>query len=214
MFVRFRVVRHRLVVNLVATRRERGKIVSEHVARLGSAALPEPISAAERILFWRDLKDRWRDLIDRLGNRVTADDRKKAPAAIHARIPKPTEAEEQAMRVAALRNTVEEWEGLQTLSSKRVEAERKLVEEYERSIAESQTLVDDAAQKAHRARMFTLKLASGGRLDGDDEMALNYVVNLANKRDAYIRSEPRPAARGKRGRQKRRHWLRIAEEAP
>jgi hypothetical protein len=170
MFVRFRVVRHRLVVNLVATRRERGKIVSEHVARLGSAALPEPISAAERILFWRDLKDRWRDLIDRLGNRVTADDRKKALAAI-------TEAEEQAMRVAALRNTVEEWEGLQTLSSK-------------------------------------LKLASGGRLDGDDEMALNYVVNLANKRDAYIRSEPRPAARGKRGRQKRRHWLRIAEEAP
>jgi hypothetical protein len=45
LFVRFRSVRHRLVVE---TRRETGKVRSEHIARLGSVALPEPISARER----------------------------------------------------------------------------------------------------------------------------------------------------------------------
>jgi hypothetical protein len=50
------------VVNLVDTRRIGGKVVSDHIARLGSVALPEPISAGERILFWRNLKKRWRDL--------------------------------------------------------------------------------------------------------------------------------------------------------
>jgi hypothetical protein len=106
MFVRFRIVRRRLVVNLVETRRVGRKIVSEHIARLGSAALPEPINAAERILFWRDLKERWRDLIGRKGNRITADDRKKALAAIHQRIPKPTEAELQAARIEAVKDDI------------------------------------------------------------------------------------------------------------
>jgi hypothetical protein len=48
LFVRFRSVRHRLVVDLVETRRETGKVRSEHIARLGSVALPEPISVRER----------------------------------------------------------------------------------------------------------------------------------------------------------------------
>jgi hypothetical protein len=62
MFVRFRRSRHRLVVSLIETRRVDGRIVSEHVAALGSAALPEPIGARERVRFWRGLKARFRDI--------------------------------------------------------------------------------------------------------------------------------------------------------
>jgi hypothetical protein len=136
MFVRFRAVRHRLVVNLVATRREGGKIKSEHIARLDSVGLPEPIM-------------------------------------------------------------------LGASSSDCIEADRKLIESCERSIAEKQVSVDLAAQKAHRARMFTLELVRGDRLEGDDDLVLDYVAGAANKRDARIRAQPRPAARGRRGRQKR-----------
>jgi hypothetical protein len=211
MFVRFRAVRHRLVVNLVAARPADGKIVSEHIARLGSAALPEPISAVERILFWHDLKDRWRDLIDRLGNRVTADDRKKVLAAVHARIPKPTEAERQAARIEAARDKVETWEELRASSSRRIELERKSIDTAQRSIAEDQTRVDLAAQNAHAARMVALKLMRSERVDGDDELMLDYIAGAANKRAARVRAAPRPAARGRRGRQKRPRGLKAAE---
>ena len=203
MFVRFRAVRHRLVVNLVATRRAGGKIVSEHIARLGSVRLPEPISAAERILFWRDLKGRWRDLIDRLGNRVSADDRQKALAAIDARIPKPTEADWQEARIATMRDKVETWEGAGVLCSNRIEDSRQMIDLCNEHIAGDQALADEAAQKAHTARMLTLKLSRGERIEGDDEMMLSYVANALAGWDADIRAEPRPAARGRRGRRKR-----------
>jgi hypothetical protein len=211
MFVRFRVVRHRLVVNLVETRREGGKVKSAHIARLGSAALPEPISVGERLLFWSDLKDRWRELIDRLGNRVSADDRKKALAAIHVRIPKPTAAEAQTLRIEAMRDKVEMWERLGASSARSIEGERKLIATCERSIAEDQVLADEAAQKAHLARMFTLKLANGERITDDDDVVLDYVAGVARKRDREIREAPRPAARGRRGRQKRPRWSKVAE---
>ena len=59
--------------------------------------------------------------------------------------------------------------------------------------------------------MFTLELARGERLEGDDELALDYIVTAANKRAANIRAAPRPAARGRRGRQKRSRSLKAAE---
>jgi hypothetical protein len=114
MFVRFRRVRHRLVVDLIETRRVGGKVRSEHIARLGSTALPEPVALAERISFWRELKDRFREMAVRLANRVSADDRRKALAAIHARIPKPTQADEQAheqaIEIEKARTDLAYWE--------------------------------------------------------------------------------------------------------
>jgi hypothetical protein len=85
MFVRFGTVRSRLVVDLVETRREGGKVKSEHIARLGSVALP--VEAKERVRFWQELKRRFRDIAARLANRVSSDDRRKALAAIHAAFP-------------------------------------------------------------------------------------------------------------------------------
>ena len=215
MFVRFRAVRHRLVVNLVATRRREGKIVSEHIARLGSAALPEPISAAERILFWRDLKDRWRDLIERLGNRVTADDRKKALAAIHARIPKPTEADEQAMRIEAVRGILARCEKDRAYFDRRLKSEREMIAKLEVDAAEDRAAIDLSDAASHKTQTFLVRLLAGERIDGDDKVMVDHIIDAANKRDADIRAESRPAARGRRGRQKRQerlHW-RLSEGA-
>jgi hypothetical protein len=200
-----------LVVNLVETRREGGKIKSAHIARLGSVALPEPIEAGVRILFWADLKDRWRDIIDRLGNRVSADDRKKALAAIHARIPKPSEAELQAARAEGARAVVSNWEGLRGLHTNSIERERKHIASAEKRIAEEKAAVDALAPDIYDAQRRALKVFAGERIKDDDDLALDHLWTLEARRARAIREAPRPAARGRRGRQKRPRWSKVAE---
>jgi len=105
MFARFRKVGRRLDVSLVNTRRSGGRVVSEHIAPLGSVALPEPIAAPERRRFWAQLEARFRHRIDE--GRVSADDRRKALAAIDKRIPRPTAAEQISAAVDAARLSAE-----------------------------------------------------------------------------------------------------------
>jgi hypothetical protein len=209
LFVRFRAVRHRLVIDLVATTRTNGKVVSEHIARLGSAALPEPISAGERILFWTQLRERWNVLATQLSNRVTPDERKKALAAIHRRIPRPTEAEEQAARIEAAHAIVASDERARGRSSDTVERQRKIIAECEDRIATERAEIDETDKRMHHNQTLLLKLYAGGRFEGDDEAMANHLARQANKRDAEIRAAPRPAARGRRGRQKRPHWAAL-----
>jgi hypothetical protein len=171
MFVRFRRVRHRLVVDLVEGRRVGGRVKSEHIARLGSAALPEPIAASERIRFWRELKVRFRDLAARLGNRVTPDDRRKALAAIHARIPKPTEADEQAVRIETARDDVRFWEEVRddfSPGSKFNEPKRQLIETAEKQLADQRPSKEAAERLVASAQARFVKLTRGERVDGDD----------------------------------------------
>jgi hypothetical protein len=162
MFVRFRQVRHRLIVNLVETRRVGGKVRSEHIARLGSVALPEPIAVLERARFWRELKVRFRDLADRLANRVSADDRRKALKAVHARIPKPTEADEQAAErdgaIEQERRMIAYWEKERAAAQDMVAEHRKIVEQCEQEIAAFAGLSDTAEKRmrAHQARFLAL----------------------------------------------------------
>jgi hypothetical protein len=66
MYVRFRGIRHRLSLDLVKTRREGAKVKAEYIGSLGSVALPEPIELNERVRFWRELKDRFRALANRV----------------------------------------------------------------------------------------------------------------------------------------------------
>jgi hypothetical protein len=172
MFVRFRPVRHRLIVDLVATRRENGRVVSEHIARLGSIALPEPIRPRERVRFWRELKGRFRDLAARLGNRVFSDDRKKALAAIHARIPKPTDTDEQAARIETARDDVAFWEKVRDGSSAEAKinkTRRRLIETVEKQLAEERALAEAAERQIASAQARFLKLTRGERAVGDDE---------------------------------------------
>jgi hypothetical protein len=172
MFVRFRQVRHRLVVDLVQTRRAGGQVRSEHIARLGSTALPEPIAARERLRFWRELKERFRDLAARLGNSVTSDDRRAALTAIHRRIPKPTADEEQAVRIATARDDVAFWEMVRDDSSAGSainQDRRRLIEGVEKQLADAGALGEMAERQIAAAQARFMKLTRGERVAGDDE---------------------------------------------
>lgn len=201
MFVRFRAIRHRLIVDLVATRRISSKVVSEHIARLGSAALPEPVAAAERILFWSRLRERWRMLANQLSNRVSADDRRQALAAIHKRIPRPSEEEEQAARIEAARSFVASDERLRGSCSDKIADQRKTIALCEARIAEEHALIDKLDREMHHNQQILLELYAGRMIKGGDEAMRDYLTCQADKRDAEIRSAPRPAARGKGRRQ-------------
>ena len=58
-----------------------------------------------------------------------------------------------------------------------------------------------------------MRLYAGERVEGDDETMYERLAHAALIRDRDIRAAPRPAARGRRGRQKRPRWLRRKEEA-
>jgi hypothetical protein len=167
MFVRFRAVRHRLVVDLIETRRIDGNVRSEHIARLGSAALPEPVALDERIRFWRELKDRFREIAVRLGNRVSSDDRRKALASIHARIRKPTEADEQAhkraIEIEQARDDLAYWERERDspYSLEITKALRKMIDQCEADLADRRAMGDVAEHNIQVMQARLLKLVSG-----------------------------------------------------
>jgi hypothetical protein len=81
MFVRFRETASRLQVSILETRRAGGKVVSEHVASIGSVG--RPLSVQGRQIFWAQLWDR----LASLSNRIGPDDQAKIRNAVHARIP-------------------------------------------------------------------------------------------------------------------------------
>jgi hypothetical protein len=170
MFVRFRAVRHRLVVNLVETRRGNGGVRSEHIARLGSVALPEPPSMRERIRFWRELKDRFRDIALRLANRVSADDRRKALAAIHARIPKPTEQDIKVERehddIALLERM---RKGCSEHEAETTKHKESIIASFDEDIAWDRAFASDADGLLTRAQTRLLKLLRGEEPPGDGD---------------------------------------------
>jgi hypothetical protein len=152
----------------VETRRAGEKIRSEHIARLGSAALPEPVALAERIRFWRELKDRLRALAVRLSNRVSSDDRRKALASIHARIPKPTEADEQAheraIEIEKARADLAYWAKERDGSSQQSEINkvlRRMIAKCEADLASLSELGDAAEHNVQVLQTRLLKLLRG-----------------------------------------------------
>jgi|SRR5271155_5496738 len=92
MFVRFRRTPRRLQASVVETRRKAGKVASEHVAGLGSIALPMTVRG--RQAFWAHLRDR----LATLSNRIGPDDQARIRNAVHIRIPMvmPEEANAEA----------------------------------------------------------------------------------------------------------------------
>ena len=69
--------------------RDNGKPTRRHVAVLGGITESGMAHPSQRAYFWRKVCER----LDRLGNRVSADDRKRFEAAIAAKVPKLTEQE-------------------------------------------------------------------------------------------------------------------------
>jgi hypothetical protein len=100
MFVRFRHVGNRQIVDLVANHRVGCKVQGEHIGRLGSVAWLESIAVGDRVAFWGDLSRRFRKIEARRGN-IASDQLGKVLIAIHGRIPRPTPAERKEAQIEA-----------------------------------------------------------------------------------------------------------------
>ena len=80
---------------LVERVRVEGRPTQRHVAYLGGVTDSAIEIAAQRMFFWDDVKQR----LDRLSNRITAEDRKRIEAAIAAKVPPLTKKQrEQCIR--------------------------------------------------------------------------------------------------------------------
>ena len=85
-------------------------------------------------------------------------DRRKALAAIHARIPKPTPADEQAGWIKALQDDIASREKARAYWAKDTETRRKMISVLEKQIAESAVL------EAEEERLILLKQSALAKL--------------------------------------------------
>ena len=88
---------------LVERVRVEGRPTQRHVAYLGGVTDSAIEIAAQRMFFWNDVKQR----LDRLSNRITAEDRKRIEAAIAAKVPPLTkkQREQFAASIAARKSS-------------------------------------------------------------------------------------------------------------
>src|SRR5690242_13132208 len=93
MFVRYRETKRKLQASLIETRRADGKVQHEHIASLGSIVREPSVHA--RVEFWARLHGR----LARLSNRLSAEERDKVLASIHARVPMPSIDERKAAQL-------------------------------------------------------------------------------------------------------------------
>jgi hypothetical protein len=107
MFTRFKATPSRLQVSLREIRRIAGKVISEHIASLGTVALP--LTVAGRVTFWTGLHER----LTKLGNRVGGEDQGKILGAVHARIPMVTVEEREAERQRQIEAEVVAWQQIE-----------------------------------------------------------------------------------------------------
>jgi hypothetical protein len=175
MFLRFRQVRRR---NGRLSRREpprRRQVKNEHLAFLGSVALPEPIAARERMRFWTQLDGRFRAIHARRPDRVSPDDERKVLAAIHARIPAPTEADERRVQVEAARAVVDFWEQVRDElgpNSKLNQDRRKVIGTLEKQLAEACVMREAASRQLATAQAHVVELTRGKRAARVDDPAM------------------------------------------
>ena len=160
MFVRFRQTARRLQASLITGRREGSKVHHEHVAGLGSVPLsPSP---ADRITFWTKLHQR----LEALGNRVDAAQRGAIMAAIHARIPMPTQDDQQAVQLQHAQADARFWDTLAEMQAERIEGNKGLLATAQRAIAEGEPLAADTAAKAQTAKDRLARVEKGEAITG------------------------------------------------
>src|ERR1700730_12162036 len=132
MFVRFRETEYRLLVSLVETRRDGGRVRHEHIASLGS--IETPPSVAARIEFWRRLHDR----LGKLGNRVDPATQAKLLGDVHARVPMVTVEEQQALKLKNAEDDVRFWAVIHDFHVERTGGQRQVIAITEADIAKGQ----------------------------------------------------------------------------
>jgi hypothetical protein len=160
MFVRFRHQGRRLQPSLMQTRRVDGKVRSEHIASLGS--VDADMSVRERIAFWAKLPGR----LDRLGNRVGADEHGKIYGALHDRIPMVTPEEQRAVQEENAKDDERFWDAMRDIGASNVEGHKALIARAETKIAEETPRVADADEKVEAAKSRLEKLKRGESVSG------------------------------------------------
>jgi hypothetical protein len=129
MFARFRQTPRRLQVSLIATSRTNGTVRHEHIASLGS--VPLAMTTADRMAFWAKLHQ----CLAALANRVEATQQASIMGVVHARIPMPTQAEQQAELVERAREDVEQWQQIAEMGTEQAEGLKGLAERTQQQAA-------------------------------------------------------------------------------
>jgi hypothetical protein len=185
MFVRFRQTGDRVQVSLVEPRRVVGKVRQEHIAGLGS--VDEPQTVEGRLVFWRRAGER----LEALGNRI-GPDAERIFAALHDRIPVPSDEEQRHLKIEAARseervfNTLAEFHRAAAADSNQHAAVAKA--EADRSLAGADMSEQHAATARERiARIEAGEEVAGASLDALTEAEMLDILKKAGMTDANIR---------------------------
>jgi hypothetical protein len=168
MFARFRHTQSGLQVSLVETRRVAGKVNHEHVASLGSVAMPATV--ADRLQFWSRLHER----LGKLANRVSPDAQGKVLGEIHLRIPMVTPDEQARLQLENAAADAQFWATLRAMHEEIAEGQKGLVATTERAIASGQASAATAAAKADEARGRIARIEKGESVPGGLGRAQTY----------------------------------------
>jgi hypothetical protein len=145
-FVRFRQTKTRLQMSRIETRRVDGKVRHQHVASLGSIAMP--FEAADRVALWAKLFER----ISKLSNCLDADAQRQIFDAIHARVPLMTQDDLRTLQRDNARTDVDRWTAMRDLTAGVVADKERLVVHLNEEIAEGKKLVADGDDRVKGAQ--------------------------------------------------------------
>jgi hypothetical protein len=159
MFVRFRKTQSRLQVSLVEASRADRKLRQDHIASLGS--IPSPMTIADRVAFWGQLRPR----LDKLANRI-GDQQFKVLDAIHARIPMVTIDEQRALQRENAEADAKFWTGLQGMNAEHAQGHKDIAAKSTRIAADAEARAAEAAAKAAKAKERLDRLAKGEGISG------------------------------------------------
>jgi hypothetical protein len=147
-------------VSLIATRRNGGKIVHEHIGSLGSIEVPQSIEG--RIEFWRTLHDR----LAQLSNRVDDPTRGKIMGAVHARIPMVTIEEQRDVKLRNAEADEGFWGQLHEMQHELADGHQRLAADAERAAVKASAAAKKAAEQLAVAKDRIARLKSGEDVDG------------------------------------------------
>jgi hypothetical protein len=160
MFARFRQAGSRLQVSAVETHRVAGRVRHEHVASLGSIAVPQ--TARARLEFWAKLHQR----LAKLSNRINGEAQGKLLGAIHGRIPMVTLDEQAALKRANAEADERFWSGRRDTQAATAEDLKRLIATSEQSVIQASAAAAESAAAAATAKERLEKLDRGEDVPG------------------------------------------------
>jgi hypothetical protein len=160
MFVRFRQSPYRLHLSIVENRRVDGRVRHEHIASLGSVAVP--LTVEGRIAFWMRLHQR----LDKLSNRIDGETRYKLLDAIHGRVPMVLLDEQHSVKRENADDDEQFWSRLHDMHASNIEDRKGLVAIIERANEADRAGMAAAAENRDAAKDRRERLDKGEDVPG------------------------------------------------